>query len=579
MLSARVDRRSWLGVLIALPILFGAARPYPPHEKSPRGNTTPSVAFAAATQETVYYGGTRWDPVDGRWEALADSVWTFESGVGSSFDPGYPERDPGKNPAFHSTMEGWIGYDALLNEARPWRLVDGADPRWDPSPCLAGLSGTAAWLGLFSGEADSLCYAGGQGYGRDWNAELAKGFWYPGSGDVVLEFDYAVDTEAGFDRLQVSLVWGVGSAPGGPVTGSIVRYLDGHASGTFAHTFSGLEVPAAPDSVWARFVFTSDGSYDDQDGLSATTCGALVLDNVRISGAWSDTTDFEAGWNGWGQGRLGWWNGNGGEFSHLVDLADLPPISPGTRGYPCSIADSVLVFARDSAPYRPLFQHNLAFSPWIDLAEEGLSGSDVVLVAHDFYQNLDLGLDYTVLLGIEWEQPPCPPQRRLLEIVPVNWNYDPHCTSPTFTPTSRYSIGPASEAATAVRVVVGFRTSDCCTPEPGSTPWFDNIRLAFAGQGTAGPPDTPGPSTHVLRTYPNPVRPGGRMRLDLDQHVTGRLELFDIAGRRLWSRAVRPGESIHAVDDGGRPLGAGIYHLRLRTGTTSMGTKIVVFDR
>jgi hypothetical protein len=61
--------------------------------------------------------------------------------------------------------------------------------------------------------------------------------------------------------------------------------------------------------------------------------------------------------------------------------------------------------------------------------------------------------------------------------------------------------------------------------------------------------------------------------------VTGRLELFDIAGRRLWSRAVRPGESIHAVDDGGRPLGAGIYHLRLRTGTTSMGTKIVVFDR
>ncbi len=52
-------------------------------------------------------------------------------------------------------------------------------------------------------EADSLCYAGGAGYGNSWFVCIGRTFTYSGSGTVTLAYDYANDTESGWDYSYV----------------------------------------------------------------------------------------------------------------------------------------------------------------------------------------------------------------------------------------------------------------------------------------------------------------------------------------------------------------------------------------
>lgn len=53
-----------------------------------------------------WYGGTTWDAIDTRWEAVPGSTWTFDSGVGSTI----LASDTGtKKAGLHAEMEGWTG--------------------------------------------------------------------------------------------------------------------------------------------------------------------------------------------------------------------------------------------------------------------------------------------------------------------------------------------------------------------------------------------------------------------------------------------------------------------------------------
>ena len=111
-----IRRVTFFVVLIAIVHITG---PDPAHARpdldritlpdlSPSG-TAPGLFPTAVS--TTYFGGTAWAADSSRWEALPDSCWTFDSGVGSHFDHSDPDVDPFKDPTLHARMEGWVGID------------------------------------------------------------------------------------------------------------------------------------------------------------------------------------------------------------------------------------------------------------------------------------------------------------------------------------------------------------------------------------------------------------------------------------------------------------------------------------
>ncbi len=107
--------RSWPSAAVLTGLVWswsaGAPRPLrafePPPGVLPLSAGDPGVpALSSGLNDTFYFGGTRWAPDSSRWEAIPDSVWTFETGVGSHY-----QHPPGscKDPSFHALMEGWVG--------------------------------------------------------------------------------------------------------------------------------------------------------------------------------------------------------------------------------------------------------------------------------------------------------------------------------------------------------------------------------------------------------------------------------------------------------------------------------------
>ena len=96
--------------------------------------------FGAAQAGTTFYGGTYWAADSLRWEALADSLWTFDSGVGSNFggQSSNPFADPNKDITLHSTMEGWTGFDNTFSEITFFRILELAHGR-EPDDAVCSL--------------------------------------------------------------------------------------------------------------------------------------------------------------------------------------------------------------------------------------------------------------------------------------------------------------------------------------------------------------------------------------------------------------------------------------------------------
>jgi hypothetical protein len=80
---------------------------------------------------------------------------------------------------------------------------------------------------------------------------------------------------------------------------------------------------------------------------------------------------------------------------------------------------------------------------------------------------------------------------------------------------------------------------------------------------------------------PNPSLGPLALRFGLARAGETRLELFDVAGRRVRTLASGVlGAGIHAAewdgrDEAGQPTHAGVYFLRLETGSRSFHTKLV----
>lgn len=331
----------------------GAFQPVSPASRIPPPGRT------VHAPDYKYFGGTVWAADSARWEAIEDSVWTFDTGAGSHFVHG----ETGKNPAFHASMEGWTG--GTSTSAQEFRRLSVADFAGAPDTCVGAPAGLGGDYSLFAGflvaETEARCWASSGGYGHSWIIQAEKTFAYDGAGSLLLEFDYIVNTEQDFDFLHV--VVDTSCSPDGSGEVEIAR-LDGFDSARFSAVVTeGAALPSGAGCIRILMRFTSDEGYDSEDGGGDFPC-PFAMDDVLVTdvawgGSVNDLSDFESGMDGWEiEDFVG-----AGDYSRLEHLDDLP-------GFPepdCPLEDSVLAFFDPQTGRFAENLHNLAFSPWIDL--------------------------------------------------------------------------------------------------------------------------------------------------------------------------------------------------------------------
>jgi hypothetical protein len=458
--------------------------------------------LGAASQDTAWFGGTVWAADSARWEAIPGGTWTFDSGVGSSYDYSIPGVNPFKygspqNPAppgeaLHATMEGWIGWDITYSEVTYFRRLTAAD--FSGTPCVGatvGLGGDASlWCGLLSQETAELCYvSGGPGYGNNWKVCLGQTFTLTGAATVTVAFDYVNDTEYSYDFSYVRVdTTGNGSAPDLELASYNGAVPASHA---MLNLVPGATLRSDPGPFTLKFCVESDGSYSDEDGFYPTSCGAFAVDNVSVSGGGvNDYQDFESGSGGWN--LLPANPGPGGDWSDIVAAADLPPVEPVCS---CVLADSVLVFRDRLDPEHNLAQHNLAVSPWIDLVRAGVEGKPGRVIEIEGYQDLLFEDGVGIDIQVQWSPFDCL-GGGTAEVGPFreSGNYyitlGPDCFGSGNEPFRLDLSDLIPPGATQVRIAIGvfsFCTSfpNICLSQGNASPYIDNVRFGVYGEPSA----------------------------------------------------------------------------------------------
>jgi len=139
----------------------------------------------------------------------------------------------------------------------------------------------------------------GGGYGSNWRETVERDFHYTGVGSVSMGYDYRYDTEAGFDSA-FAVIEVMGSE-------TIVAAYSGQGSGTASHDLTPYlgALSGVGGDYTLKFRVVSDLAFADDDSLYDSSCGALAVDNVSVTGGGEAyTTDFEAYADGWHQESL-----------------------------------------------------------------------------------------------------------------------------------------------------------------------------------------------------------------------------------------------------------------------------------
>ncbi len=445
-------------------------------------------SITQAGTDTFYFGGSVWDAGDGEWEAdipaaagwVNRKMWTWEPG--------------GFGGTAHSgqSMDAWSSADATADPADHFHVQDLSTV----GPCI--LYGDKS---LFCGKTGSECFAqcysdtAGTGYGNSWHQMVATDSATYINGDVInLSYDFAVDTESGFDLVNVVLQ-GYDSISGEWVDLTILASYSGVTNGSPLIAADTYLTGMGPLYWRIVFEFESDVGWSDEDGIHPTTCGACAFDNVAISGNrvnWSE--DFEAVATGslppgWQKVITGC-----GDFAAEWPLAALTyplTLDPCVAAVPnwCSIAGNVIALFDPSDPGypHPLCQDNYVISPVIDLsAYPGLPRKHLVL---ERFGDLPLN-DYIFMYWKVRYKPAC---------ASGGWSPWINDSFVYYTPggpsCAQWTIELSSyvrASATKVQVALGVvnlcpvAPSGPCTFVCNETPYYDNVTF-----GVFGDPDIP----------------------------------------------------------------------------------------
>ncbi|MFQ5600704.1 MAG: hypothetical protein ACE5G2_09120, partial [Candidatus Krumholzibacteriia bacterium] len=198
-------------------------------------------------------------------KTASDTIWIADW----TFDDGSPCNDA-----------GWEKFDVFAPQDSTIYWHVGAD-----FSGTGGISGQAAIL-----SNHDLCWVLPDGYGNDWYQAIRISY----GGRTLLSFDYLLDSEAGFDFLQVevdSACVPPGQSSGGcvdpPCGGPVVLFADSGfdtAGNVDALPLPDFDTPADTHCVYIAFF--SDDAWSPEDGLQSTTLGvAAVIDNVVLADA------------------------------------------------------------------------------------------------------------------------------------------------------------------------------------------------------------------------------------------------------------------------------------------------------
>jgi len=187
--------------------------------------------------------------------------WTFDLPGGG--------RDP----------QGWTPVDQTAQEGVYFHVDDFDGLGGGTFGRLVPLQGSQSmWCGARPSSTDPwLCtYSKLPGYGNDWDQGFRTVYCLPVSGDVVVDYLLAWDSEGGYDAtfLRYDL------CDGNWIDLEGVAF-DDVGSGFFS---SVLPESLHTGSMRLAFWFTSDGAWSDEDGLHNTD-GAVILDSLTVRDA------------------------------------------------------------------------------------------------------------------------------------------------------------------------------------------------------------------------------------------------------------------------------------------------------
>ena len=489
---------------------------------------------------------------------------------------------------------GWTSVDHFVRN-------DGSNS-WSVGPDYHGqgfVTGNAAIL-----RRHDLCWPH-DGYGNSWDLAVVLRYRGPGAR---LSFDFASDSEPGFDFVQVEAdsqgASGARAAatspPGWPASfRRVLLAIDGpQPSGRV----TALELPDfdQPDSIHSVYLrFVSDGSGSDQDGeYTSSIAAGLVVDNIVVDGSLGYSEDFE------------------GSLDANVTLVNSAPSAPyetfarlvhhpldldaTAEDSTCAwvFYDSTLACNSGSGGVhcvRPLADNSIV-SPWVTLAGTG----PVLLSFREWPSNAGSGACSVRTWAIR-------AQTRIPDSDTTAPDDSIDCetewtggfafpTSNSWT-TRVYDLStriPAGARAIQVRFrvmpfayLIGHDPNPDCAPSPGG-PYIDRVRIGRVGSPTAVLPrdlDAGVQRTALHQNVPNPFNPATTLRFDLARAGTVDLCVYDAAGRRVRTlvREHLDAGLGHAIawdgrDDAGQRVPSGVYFCRLVTADTRTSRTLVLLE-
>jgi len=533
--------------------------------------------------------------------ARTDTLFLFAAeGPGSPGSPGTDARGfTFDGPAGEAAPAGWHGVD-LTDEGVHWQLASTAicaGTGTDMSPAQPFDPGDthndfALWCG-----GDDPCWADPLGYGNDWDQLVVIDLTgHPVTDSVRLDLAYRSDFEGGdYDYFSVAVkVWVT------PIRWDGVFFNHTGSDRTFRElsvSIPALEFDDMAERPQVALRFTSDGGWSDEDGSYLSDVGAVWIDNLRVSvdGEEVLATDFEDGIVPARLSLIAY--PAAGDFAQLYQGLYQGNADPVNESFVWACFDS-LTSAYEAPGYEfgivrgPPYVDNAIESPPLAVDGSGaplaLGPATRVLLRADIYWDLSI----SDLIFVAWEigarltGQPCPGSFHSNNTVYYGELQD--WTTSTWDVTDYLWESAGGQFWHIDAVTARLRVVDMYGEwgfgyweERNQAPYFDNIRLMLVEGDLTAAPAVPAANL-ALSAQPNPFNPATELRFSAPADAPVRLDIFDLAGRRVATLFEGPatGGEQRATwigrDGRGNPLPAGVYLARLKTADEFSALKLLL---